>query len=526
MQAQFIPIMEAITPRNGVIVLTGYGLRVAVERGHLVLSDGIGRAQRSGTFSRATCGIRRLIVVGHSGTISFEALRWLADIEASFAQVDADGSVIAAFGPTGLDDARLRRAQATAHASGRASDLARYLLRDKLTAQRDLLPHLPEVSGACEALEQALADLESADATIGLRRAEARGAAAYWTAWKDVPVRFAKKDEAKIPAHWRTFGTRGSPLTGQPRLAANPINALLNYSYAILESEGTIACLAVGLDPGIGVLHADQRGRASLTLDVIEPVRPKVDALVLELLRTRVFSMKDFFETREGNCRLMPGITKALGEQAPTMARWLAPVVERMASGFVHGEPKTVMIAARLPTRLTEDNRSAGRDGVRTQPRKEPIKRPTLPTACVGCGVILEDRRLTYCPECREEFKPEQDRANIAAGTAKLAEMRAAGQDPAHGNDAKRKRAETRRENAQLNHEWEASNGSTMTEDEYRDRVLPALAHVPSRAIMAAMSVTQTYALDVRNGRRVPHPRHWTALAAITRPNLNADGSA
>lgn len=274
-------------------------------------------------------------------------------------------------------------------------------------------------------------------------------------------------------------------------------------------------CSAVGLDPGMGVLHADQRNRASLTLDLIEPIRPKVDALVLELLRTRVFSLKDFFETREGNCRLMPGITKALGEQAPTIARCLGPVVERMAGGFFHSELKVAKVDVRLPTRLTEANRSAGRDGVRTQARTHPREKLTLPTACKGCGVILEDRNLTYCPECLTEFKPEQDRANIAAGTAKLTALRTAGMDPAHGAEAKRKRAETLRENARLNREWDANNVSTMTEDEYRDRVLPSLMSVSSRAIMAAMGVTQAYALDVRTGKRIPHPRHWTTLSAL-----------
>jgi len=340
---------------------------------------------------------------------------------------------------------------------------------------------------------------------------------AYWSAWQPVSMRFAKKDDATIPEHWRTFRTRSSPLTGQPRLAANPINALLNYAYSILETEGTIACLAVGLDPGMGILHADQRSRASLTLDVIEPIRPMVDELVLELIESRVFSLKDFFETRVGNCRLMPGITKALGEQAPTMARWLGSVVERVASGLFHSDVKTAKADAKLPTWLTQDNRSAGRDGVRTQLRKQVKETAALPSACKGCGVILDDRGLTYCSECLAEFKPEQDRANIAAGTGKLAELRAAGADPAHGNEAMRKRAETRRENARLNREWEASNAPMMTEDEYRERVLPTLANVPSRVIMATMGVTQAYALDVRNGKRIPHGRHWAALAEFGR---------
>jgi hypothetical protein len=96
-----------------VLVLSGYGLRVAVERGLLAISDGIGRDRREGRLARATCGLKRLVVLGHSGTVSLEALRWLYDVGAAFVQIDADGEVLVAAAPPGLDDARLRRAQAS-----------------------------------------------------------------------------------------------------------------------------------------------------------------------------------------------------------------------------------------------------------------------------------------------------------------------------------------------------------------------------------------------------------------------------
>jgi len=88
-----------------------------------------------------------------------------------------------------------------------------------------------------------------------------------------------------VPDHWLTFGQRHSLLSKpSPRRAINPANAMLNYLYAILEAEARIAALRMGLDPGLGLLHADQRSRDSLPCDLMEPVRPKVDAFVLELL--------------------------------------------------------------------------------------------------------------------------------------------------------------------------------------------------------------------------------------------------
>src|ERR1700730_15292189 len=82
-----------IAPRNGVVTLFGYGMRAQVERGHLVLEDGIGPNRRKARFSRIGHGLRRLVVIGSDGMVSFSALRWLADQNAAFVMLNRDGSV-------------------------------------------------------------------------------------------------------------------------------------------------------------------------------------------------------------------------------------------------------------------------------------------------------------------------------------------------------------------------------------------------------------------------------------------------
>ena len=113
---------QSAKPRAGLLILSGYGIKVAVESGHLVVEDGVGSARRRGRFSRATAGLKRLVILGHSGIVSLEALRWLHDIGASFIQIDADGQLINCAGPAGLNDARLRRAQALAAETGNGTD--------------------------------------------------------------------------------------------------------------------------------------------------------------------------------------------------------------------------------------------------------------------------------------------------------------------------------------------------------------------------------------------------------------------
>src|SRR5262249_2324249 len=103
-----------ITPsKQGVIVLSGYGVSISVERGHLVLSDGIGNERRNGRFSRVN-KIKRLIVVGHSGFISFDAVRWLKDTGISFLQMDYDSNILLCDAWSIGERVALRRAQALA----------------------------------------------------------------------------------------------------------------------------------------------------------------------------------------------------------------------------------------------------------------------------------------------------------------------------------------------------------------------------------------------------------------------------
>lgn len=365
-------VPERALAHNGLLILTGYGIRVVVEGGHLVVEDGVGSARRRGRFSRATAGFKRLVILGHSGIVSLEALRWLHDIGASFIQIDADGQLINCASPAGLNDARLRRAQALASDFGTGTfsgtgtrpgtgigfGIARDLIRQKLTGQLRVLEGLRDKAAiqiVCSAIER-IAGVESIDK---LRNLEGEAAIAYWGAWRDLDVVFVERDRDRIPEHWLTFGARRSLLTGNPRNATNPANAILNYLYSILETEARIAALAVGLDPGIGVMHSDLRSRDSLACDVMEPVRPSVDKFVLEMVERRALRKSEFFETREGNCRIMPPLTGFLVETSPRWRMEMAPIVERVAAQLFSDTEKRHKTT--LPTPLTGSQRSAGR---------------------------------------------------------------------------------------------------------------------------------------------------------------------
>jgi len=490
---------ELLQPRHGVLTLVGYGITARVDRGHLILQDGIGPERREARLPRVGHGLRRLVVIGSDGCVSLAALRWLADQDASFVMLERDGSVLATTGPVRPSDARLRRAQALAGRSGTGLRIARELISRKLVGQEQVARHGLLDATTAEAIARFREALATADTMEAIRLLESRAGAAYWTAWHNLPITFPKNDLRRVPDHWRTFGTRKSPLSGSPRLAANPANAILNYLYAVLESEARLAAAALGLDPGIGVLHVDTPARDSLACDLMEPVRPQVDAYVLDWITRQPLRPEWFFEQRDGNCRLMGSFAVRLSETAPTWARAVAPVAEWLARSLWSEMPKPAREAAPA-THLTQRHRRESR-GSSPSPQTNP---PRPQSVCRMCGKPITPE-CSYCALCAVTVSRE--------GLREVAQL---GRVIAQSPEAQARRAATKRRHDAARRAWRpSSQPAWLDEQTYGQRIQPRLRAVTIPAIAAALGVSEPYAADIRAGRRRPHPRHWQALARI-----------
>lgn len=66
------------------------------------------------------------------------------------------------------------------------------------------------------------------------------------------------------------------------RPAQDPFNASLNYYYGMLYTIVETALFAAGLDPHLGLLHADEYNKPVLAFDFIEPFRPWADWLLMQ----------------------------------------------------------------------------------------------------------------------------------------------------------------------------------------------------------------------------------------------------
>lgn len=490
--------VELLIPRHGVVTLYGYGIQVRLDRGHLFLEDGIGADRRRYRLPRVGHGLKRLVVIGSDGMVSLAALRWLADQDASFVMLERDGSVLATTGPVRPSEAKLRRAQALAHSSGAALLISRELISRKLDGQEQVARHKLLDTFTADTIARFKAELPRADSISSIRLIESQAARAYWSAWSTLPINFPKNDLHRIPDHWCSFGARVSPLTGSPRLAANPPNAILNYLYSVLESEARLAAAALGLDPGLGVLHVDTTARDSLACDLMEPVRSKVDAYLLDWITRQPLRREWFFEQRDGNCRLAGSFAARLSETAPIWGRAVAPIAEWVAQQLWLTTRKR-MATELSPTHLTQTHRREAK-GIASTPTVRTVRVESL---CRGCGKSISSGR-EHCASCA--VSPATQRLAIAARLG-----RAAAQTP----EALVKQADSQRRHSRARSSWdESSQPAWLTPEFFSQNIQPLLSSVPTSTIRSRIGVSRWYASRIRQGYR-PHPRHWEVLADL-----------
>ena len=84
------------------------------------------------------------------------------------------------------------------------------------------------------------------------------------------------------------------------RPALDYFNAGLNYLYGMTYSIVESAVFAKGLDPFIGCLHADSFKKPTLVFDLIEPMRPVVDRMLLNIIITEQLKPEYFTKKAQG----------------------------------------------------------------------------------------------------------------------------------------------------------------------------------------------------------------------------------
>ncbi len=209
--------------------------------------------------------------------------------------------------------------------------VAAMLVMRKLRDQREFLVEQIKRRPACRKL---LLDVSARllDARMGiaedrprldrLRGIEGAAAAAFFRAYR-----------ALIP---ESFGFDGR----NRRPPKDPVNALLSLSYTLADSLANQALLAAGWDPMIGFYHKLGWSRRSLSSDLLEPLRPRVDRWVQHLVSEKILRPDHFRKQGEGCYLGKKGRAIYYREWALDMIGTLRPVTAeslRSLGEIVHG---------------------------------------------------------------------------------------------------------------------------------------------------------------------------------------------
>jgi hypothetical protein len=230
----------------------------------------------------------------------------------------------------------------------------------------------------------------------------------------------------------------------------------------------------------------------------MEPIRPQIDAYLLDWITRQPLRREWFCEQRDGNCRLAGSFGVRLSETAPVWRRAVAPIAEWVARAFWSTIRKP---DAPLPTRLTQNNKRKTK-GVPTQ---SPIARiPSQENICAGCGKPIRSRS-SHCPDC--SLKNSNCLIDRGSQIGTLDRAHSAGGGKA---EESKQRHDLARQN------WSASDhASWLAEHFYEKEIQPRLKGATLSQIASVLGVSIPYASDIRRGKRRPHQRHWETLAGL-----------
>ena len=260
-----------------------------------------------------------------SGSITFDVLTWLNEQKVPLVKVDWTGNVVTVASGESFAASRERVAWQTETRSDRRKrmEFCNALIAKKIEGCVQTLETSLRRSYAWDrAMKRARDDLarlasDPPQTVDALRMLEAHSAVAYFRTWRATSLLWRASSRHPIPDDWRTVGPRYSRVYASgSRNAAHPVNAILNYAYAVLQSQVQIRLVSEGYDPMLGIMHYDRDDAPAFVFDMMEPERPKVDRAVLGFLKSEALHPADFTIREDGVVRLNPELARRVAALA------------------------------------------------------------------------------------------------------------------------------------------------------------------------------------------------------------------
>jgi len=294
------------------LLISGFGTNISVDKRRLIVQNKLENQRYE--FYPHQIKHDSVIVDGHTGSISFEAMRWLVKHNIPITMLNWNGNLLSVTLPKEPVSSKLRLKQYEIYQDEkRRYDIAYPIVKEKIKQSINLLNELSKYYNTVdinkiksESKREAMFKLESTYDYHNLMMYEGRVADIYWSQ--------ILKTVNKLCPEFNFVSRRGKTNSWNTN-ASDEVNALLNYGYAILESEVRKDLNSIGLDPSISFLHELKDGRASLVYDVQGLYRWLIDFSVIQLLEEKKLKKSDFIVTENYNIRLRETTAKALIEK-------------------------------------------------------------------------------------------------------------------------------------------------------------------------------------------------------------------
>lgn len=311
------------------LILSGHGMSLRIRHGALEVRNGFTHYPQTREEWRFFTGDwrqpSRIVVIDGDGSLTFDVLAWLATHGIPLIRLDWRGQTELIAGSAYAAEPELVASQRRMQADPkRRMAFNRWLITEKFARSAStmlaVIPDGDATNAALAELTRSTRELKSRlPVTVNdLRGIEGRAALAYFRAWRSIPLRWKGTSRRPIPVDWYHVVARMRPNRSINRRATHPMNAILNYGYAVLQSQVQIALAAAGFDPTIGLMHTERPERPAFVLDLMEPLRPMIDATAINFVRVNTFEPQDFTLDTDGTCRLHPALARRVVTEIDT----------------------------------------------------------------------------------------------------------------------------------------------------------------------------------------------------------------
>src|SRR2546428_4448096 len=278
-------------------LLSGYGLSISLKDNKIVLKNGT--YPYSNVPDQEEWFITQMpyekIVISGKGYISTDALALLNENNRNVILVNSQGKPVSQM--SGLMDSmtasRYRMGQYdTFRDPEKCKYLTKQFLKAKLESQIKFLEWLDR-DDSKETVNSLCKYLDEIELSTEFSKIEAKAGQVYFRYYAtlfDPRHKFESRNNSSIRITHRR--------------ASDPINALLNYGYAVLAGEIYKFINGIGLDAYFGFNHRSHTGFQPLVYDFIEPFRWLVEKAVYHVANTddwrHKLLFKDYVWTKDG----------------------------------------------------------------------------------------------------------------------------------------------------------------------------------------------------------------------------------